>query len=264
MQSEPGAARGLLLPGPCRAGGGCTDQPGCHLPQVLPPALELLPTLPDLLGWAVVASPGPIPTPGAHEVPAATYSHSFCPCRGGTVAWPPVRAPESWAQLPILQAGDTAQGASQSTKPGPQLGTPHASPSPWGSSLGGSQLTQPGTRASGQAPSAQRAPAVGREQGRAVLLAPSSTVCPQALLQSGTGRSPWSLLLEQCQILNSTALPRGTGSKSLCFCPASMSRRCWETRRARSGTGTLLCSQVCAQAQFLWPALPSEVCPMIH
>lgn len=129
-----------------------------------------------------LSSPGPVPTPGAHEVPAATYSHSFCPCRGGTVAWPPARAPESWAQLPILQAGDTAQGASQSTKPGPRLGTPHASPSPWGSSLRGSQLTQPGTRASGQAPLAQRAPAVGREQGRAVLLAPSSTVCPQALL----------------------------------------------------------------------------------
>lgn len=55
MQSEPGAARGLPLPGPCRAGGGCADQPGCHLPQVLPPALELLPTPPDLLGWAVVA-----------------------------------------------------------------------------------------------------------------------------------------------------------------------------------------------------------------
>lgn len=55
-------------------------------------------------------SPGPVPTPGAHEVPAATFSHSCCPCQHGTVAWPPVRAPRRWAQPPVLQQGTQLRG----------------------------------------------------------------------------------------------------------------------------------------------------------
>lgn len=215
-------SQGWALPEPCRAGGGCAHQPGCHRPQLLPPALQSC-----WGGQWWPSSPGPVPTRSLQTWDSVLAT---------------VTAPESWAQLPVLQAG-TQLRAAQPTKPGGL--------SPPCLTLEGLWLTQLGTGIR-PGPWAQRAPAAQRER---------SGLCPWHPAPSPHRPLSPSLLLGQCQIL--TQLCLRTRPKSLCFCSASMSRSCWGTHRPLSGTGTLLCHQVCAQAQFLCPALPSEFCSMI-
>lgn len=184
--------------------------------------------------------------PSPHEVPAATQLLSLLTWDSVLAA---VTAPESWAQLPVLQAGTQLRGSPAHKARGAEH--PHASPSPGpAASRGCGSLSW--AQASGQVPLAQRAPAVQRER---------SGLCPWHPAPSPHRPLSPSLLLGQCQIL--TQLCLRTRPKSLCLCSASTSRPCWQTHRALSGTGTLLCNQVCAQARFLCPALPSEFWSMI-
>lgn len=118
----------------------------CHLPQPPPgdarlplPAPELPATQLDLPGRAAASPSSEAPRPVRLTIPApgGPRGGPGAPCGhiltqglplprwvGGLgQAMPCMEAPESWAQLPALQPGDTARRAS-SAKPGPGPGSP--------------------------------------------------------------------------------------------------------------------------------------------
>lgn len=160
-------SQGLLLPGPCRAGGGCdtslavTSPRCCHLPWSFPRHSQ---TCWGGQWW--LSSPGPM-----RSLQLCAHTAAV-PASVGQ--WPPVRATLSCRQGTQLREHPR-------TKPGP----PHASPSLWASIPEGLWLTQLGKGI--------RTGPFGSESS-------CSTISPQALALSGTGPSPWSLLPGQWQI----------------------------------------------------------------
>lgn len=120
-------------------------------------------------------------------------------------------------------------------------GHPHASPS----LRGCGSLSW--ARASGQAPGAQSS---CRGEGAAQGCAPGTQ--QHAPICTARHRPCPCHSCQDSGTFNDTDLPRGTGPRPLCFCPASTSSSC-------SGTGRALC-----QAQLSCPALPSEPwsCPL--